>query len=32
MLKNALFSLWSLKGGKILLRLDQNEKTINIKK
>ena len=34
--RNALFSLWSLKAGKVSVRLDQNEekkeKKINIKK
>ena len=30
--RNALFSLRSLKAGKILVRLDQNEEKINIKK
>ena len=29
---NALFSLWSLKAGKTLNRLDQNKEKINIKK
>ena len=34
--RNALISLWSLKAGKVLARLDQNEekkeKKINVKK
>ena len=30
--RNALFSLWSLKAEKVLVRLDQNEEKINIRK
>ena len=29
--RNSLFSLWSLKAGKILVRLDQNKEKINMK-
>ena len=29
--RDALFSLWSLKAGKLLVRLDQNEEKVNMK-